>query len=339
MPTASGEELETQAARLAVRLPDADPAEARAIMAWVAQSPRHAIAFARAEAAWKDCERLKALGPDLPKVLRGEDAAHDAVSAQPETDEARSGWRLSRRRLMLSGVAAAALAGLWPLSRLVLDEGQVFTTERGEVREVRLADGSVLHLDTDSRVVVSLSPHRRDLRLEQGAASFDVAHDAARPFEVTAGGSVTRAIGTRFTIDTRALSDAGRVEVTVSEGVVSVRDRAGQQVRVAAGNAATVRGDALATRRLDPAALEQRTAWQNRMLILDGMTLGEAAAAFSRYRAHPILVEDPALAATRMGGRFGLGEADQFLAALQAGFDVDVERAGDGTVRIAPARR
>lgn len=148
---------------------------------------------------------------------------------------------------------------------------------------------------------------------------------------------MTRAIGTRFTVDARGLLDGekGPVEVTVSEGIVSVSDSDGREVRLAAGHGAKITPGALATQTLDAQTMEQRTAWEQHMLVLDGMSLRQAAAAFSRYRAKPILVDDPALADMRMGGRFGLEESDQFLSALESGFGVTVKRDRDGTVHLS----
>ncbi|MCJ2186706.1 FecR family protein [Novosphingobium beihaiensis] len=294
-------------------------------MAWVAQAPAHAVAFARAESAWKDSERLKALGFDLPE----DDDEPDEVIVPVETARG-----VSRRGVILSGVAALALAGLVPVTRMLSPDGESFSTQRGEVREVRLADGSTLHINTDSEVRVAYSENRRLLRLVRGEASFDVAHDKARPFDVEAGDTVTRAVGTQFTIR-RHRDD---VELTVTEGIVSVSDGTGQEARVAAGHGARIRPGAIAASALDSRTIARRTAWQGRMLEFDGLTIGEAVAEFNRYRAAPIVVADPKIASLRVGGRFGLSESDKFLEALQSGFGLDVSPGADGSVKITSGR-
>ncbi|MCJ2179818.1 FecR family protein [Novosphingobium album (ex Hu et al. 2023)] len=314
-------DIEAKAATLAIRLPDAGEAERADIMAWVAQNPVHAVAFARAESAWKDSERLKALGFDLPA---DEDSA-DEVIVPVET-----GKGISRRTVVLSSVAAIALAGLLPAIRMLGPGPESFSTQLGEVREVRLADGSVLHINTDSEVQVTFSKDRRLLRLVRGEASFDVAHDTARPFDVEAGDTVTRAVGTRFTIRRRE----DDVELTVTEGIVSVRDGTGQEARVAAGHGAQITPGAIAAAALDPQTIARRTAWQDRMLEFDGLTIGEAVAEFNRYRPLPIVVADPSIASLRVGGRFGVAESDKFLGALQAGFGLKVIERADGKVEI-----
>ncbi len=52
--------LDEQAAHNFVRLQaDPDPAERESILRWIAADPRHAVAFARIEAAWEAAALLK----------------------------------------------------------------------------------------------------------------------------------------------------------------------------------------------------------------------------------------------------------------------------------------
>ncbi|MBZ4074165.1 FecR domain-containing protein, partial [Escherichia fergusonii] len=64
---------------------------------------------------------------------------------------------------------------------------QTYRTEIGERRAISLADGSTVELNTNSQVRVRLSKAQRSLILDKGQAMFVVAHDAGRPFVVTAG--------------------------------------------------------------------------------------------------------------------------------------------------------
>ena len=320
-------EVEAKAAELAVRLPDADDEERAEILAWVACQPAHAVAFARAECAWKDAERLKALGLELPPE---EELPADIVPV--DTAPARTG--ITRRGAMLTGAAALFMAAAAvPAMRMLAPGAQSFSTERGEVREVSLADGSTLHINTASKVEVAFTDERRLVRLIEGEAAFDVAHDTARPFDVEAGDTVTRAVGTRFTVRRRQ----DDVDVTVTEGVVAVRGAESPETRLSAGHGATIAQGTVTASALDGLGIARRTAWQDRMLELDGLTIGEAVAEFNRYRRTPIVISDPAIASLRVGGRFGLMESEQFLAALQSGFGITVSPRPDGAVEIAAA--
>ncbi|MFX9169461.1 FecR domain-containing protein, partial [Acinetobacter baumannii] len=89
----------------------------------------------------------------------------------------------SRRRWLAGGglALAAGLAGLslTPLAtRLRADHA----TGVGERRDLALADGSHVLLNTDSALSVDYTADRRGVALQRGEAFFAVARDPARPF-------------------------------------------------------------------------------------------------------------------------------------------------------------
>src|SRR3546814_17307535 len=88
----------------------------------------------------------------------------------------------------------------------------------GGVEVVRLYDGSRAWLDANTELHVGYRWWRRNVDVVRGQASFDVAHDAQRPFIVTAGGGIVTARGTRFNVN---LMRDGFV-VTLMQGKVDV---------------------------------------------------------------------------------------------------------------------
>jgi transmembrane sensor len=288
--------MEAAAALFArVQSGSAAPAE---VEAWLDASPAHAAAFARVEAAWERAERLNA----LPRL---------AEAPQPAF--------LPTRRMAAAlavGVIGAGTAGAWLLTRRPVE-----MTARGEHRTVSLPDGSRVELNTDSRIAVAYSETRRDIVLTRGEALFDVAKDPARPFVVRAGQAQVRAVGTAFNIRLRDKL----VELTVTEGVVAVDDRAAGRARVrkvSEGKGAMIATGAVAEVDLDPEVLRRRLLWRDGVVEFEGDTLEQAAAEFNRYNDRRLVVADPQVASIRVGGRFGTHEVDRFLTALQAGFPV-----------------
>ena len=75
-----------------------------------------------------------------------------------------------------------------------------YATAVGETREVKLADGSIITLNTGTRVGVTYSPGAREVWLEYGEATFTVAPQPERPFNVSAGRRQFQAVGTRFNL-------------------------------------------------------------------------------------------------------------------------------------------
>jgi transmembrane sensor len=306
--------IEAEAARLYLKARTSDsPHDWREAYAWVAQSPTHGFAFAKAEAGWELAERLH----ELPPEREGE------PEPKPEA-------RLIDKRRLLTGlaVAAAAIGMIGTVSLRLLRDVDHYRTAVGQTRTVRLTDGSLVHLNTNSSVEVSLGEKLRSIKLLKGEAQFDVAHDAKRPFIVDAEGTLVRAIGTMFNV--RLRQDV--TELTVIEGVVAVRNGQSAARRVASGRSAAVRSGSIAVTPLAPARIRQRVAWQEGLVEFDGDTLAQAVEEFNRYRATPLVIGDPALASLRVGGAFRLSRSNDFVQALESGFGVKAISGSDRSI-------
>lgn len=318
--------IDDQAAAYVARLAcGVSPAERQEIYAWVGADPRHAVAFARMEAAWEASERLRAAPPALEKLVP---VGHDSILPI-------MAGGFSRRRLMAGGLVAASAAMAATVGWRLLDNVELYRTGVGERRVVALADRSQVTLNTASTVEVAFAAHERRVRLVRGEALFEVAHDASRPFLVDAGAARFRALGTAFNV--RLRPDV--VELTVTKGVVGVlAEDGGPQVRVgakiAAGGGAVVRSGAVAPTALDGQRMRQRTAWQEGVLEFDGESLAQVVAEFNRYRRQPIVIGDARIEALRIGGRFEVDEADKFLAALTSSFPIEAIATDDGGVLL-----
>ena len=124
-----------------------------------------------------------------------------------------------RRSLLVLAIAASLLIVVgFSAVFLLSPRGQIIETQRGERREVALADGSVVQVDPETRLAVSYERESRRVVLERGRALFHVAKNPDRPFFVRADAITVRAIGTAFAVE--EAPDA--VVVTVAEGKVAV---------------------------------------------------------------------------------------------------------------------
>lgn len=237
--------------------------------------------------------------------------------------------------------ASLGLSLLWNLSSTVQVSAPAeatalhFETRHGEQQTHRLADNSLLHLNTDSAVTVRYSQTQRLVLLTSGEASFEVAHEPKRTFRVLAGSTEVVDLGTKF--DVRRERDS--TVVTVVEGRVAVRPSpmmkertadssdnqrprfvqlgANQQLRV-------LQGEWPAT----PLAVDPQrvTAWLHRQIVFDHETLELVTAEFNRYAPKPIEITTPALRDLVVGGVFSTDDPEEFLAFLRSlkGVTVDV---------------
>lgn len=275
--------------------------------AWLAADPRRAGALLRAEAAWSMLDRASVL-------------ATPGRALPPPT-----GPRLPRRRVLVGGsaLAASVAAGavgvsVWRGTRPTI------VTARGEIRRVPLEDGSMAVVNTDTRVRVDLQPRLRGVRLAQGEAWFQVAHDPERPFVVAAGDLRVRAVGTAFSV--RRHADGA--DVLVTEGVVEAWS-SGEDltaVRLGPGERGVFRRAAAPVIATDMSVqIDRALAWRTGQIILDGDTLASAAGEFNRYNDRPIVIADAALAGQRLVGRFRTNEPDAFARAAAGMLGARVE--------------
>lgn len=332
MSRETAREIDLDAADWAARVDRGlSPDEERALDDWLAADLRRLGAYGKMRAIAVHTERAQALAPNFDPA-KFQARAHQTRGARPA---------ISRRGLLMAGGGAIA-ASVAAVAVVGLDRGQSYNTRLGEVKVTPLADGSVMTLNTASRVVVEFSDTLRSIRLLEGEALFDVARDAARPFLVVAGEAQVRAIGTSFTV--RRFGD-GPVEVLVREGIVEVSRRAGgatpRPVRVAANTRAVASSSAItsvAAMPVEPALVRRKLAWREGRIAFEGETLGQAATQFARYSETRIAIDDPAIAAEEITGLYQANDPVGFAQAVASSFGLRAE-VGAGQVRLSrPAR-
>lgn len=315
---------------LRVSTPEADAEDRAACARWRAEDARHEEAFGLAERTW---ERLPET--DAAQASR---ATPDASNPGPNRPAVRRG--LHRFKPSLAILAPIGLAAALATIFLMFDRpsgDHLISTPVGEIRQFALEDGSVIDLGAASRIRVAMTDRERRVALEDGQAFFDVAHDAGRPFVVEAGNAEIRVTGTKF--DVWALGD--HVQVSVAEGSVVVRRRAGGQVRAAdevrtlhAGDRAAVEDNRL-VETAPVAGLADPGEWRTGRLFYANTPLGVVVADANRYASEPIVVTDDGLKSTKVTVSFRTGEIDQLIGALEGSLPIRIERQ-QGQVMIEP---
>lgn len=123
-------------------------------------------------------------------------------------------------------MAAATVAMLIAMSgwlyNIVSDSEPAFivaSNNTGIVQKVTLPDGTIINLNTCSRLTYpeSFSGKSREVFLD-GEAYFDVAHDKRHPFIVRAGELKIRVLGTKFNVNASTL--VPQITATLIEGSI-----------------------------------------------------------------------------------------------------------------------
>jgi len=298
---------------------EASPDDEAALAAWLASDPRNATLLNDARALGR------ALGPsdDAPWDV---DHAWSRVAARmhehPDGDiiplRARAFPRtatFARTQRIVAGAAVVlAAAGVVAVvlqrqamrpaeSQRRLNRHEVVAAVAQQTR-VTLDDGTQVVLNAGSRLRYGDDFGRgtRDVELD-GEGYFDVVHDESRPFRVHARGSVAQDVGTRFVV--RAYPEQRGVDVVVTEGAVSLHRAgasatpalvaAGQRGRVDSSGAITVAAE------LD---LDRWTEWTRGGIVLDGMTLEDAALELGRRFGVRVEIRGDDFARRRVSARF-----------------------------------
>jgi transmembrane sensor len=251
-------------------------------------------------------------------------------------------FRVAAAILLLAIGTAAGLSAYHRFSVLHYETGI------GEQRDVLLPDGSRVTLNTNTALTVKYSAERRYMDLERGEALFAVKRNPTRPFEVTAGGTLTRALGTEFNVDLRKSG----VTVSVLEGVVRVAPTADDSTMpraagaggsaVAIPPAALAKGQALQfqpqARRLleEKADLKRIDAWRTRRLEFSNTPLSEAVEEVNRYSTRVVVIGTHQLADVRVSGVFRTGDVEGFLYSLREALGVQTHDSADEVVVIRP---
>lgn len=333
VPLPSHEAIEMEAAEWLAALgrDDITAEELASFRRWRAASERHRAAFDEMSALWGELEILKSL---------------DGIAA---AEPARREGRSNRRAMMamaasLGAVIVAGGAVTAYQATAGLSQSGTYATAIGEQRTIELKDGSVIELNTNSRVDVAYTRGERSLRLVRGEAYFDVAKNPDRPFLVHAGDGVVRAVGTAFTV---RLHDANDIEVTVEEGRVALaslaQSGAEPQSRkpapeplaeLAAGHRARFAQTVSEVAALEAPELQRKLAWRDGMLAYAGEPLAEVVADVSRYTDVSIEIADDSLADQPVAGYFRVGHVEGLFESLELSFGIEVTRIDAHRVRL-----
>lgn len=280
--------------------PAFDSVEGRRFDDWMDADPRHRGAFAELVAIWDDLELAKA-------------CLEPAPTDQTTQPRAKHRWRAA----LAIGAAATCASAIALIG--VPGLPQEYASGPGEIRNVTLADGSTVELGGNSAIDVQLLPWRRRVTLDRGEASFDIAHDAHRPFTVTVDATRVTVLGTAFHIDRMA---PDRMVVGVSRGLVRV-DSTDATLAVSADQAAEVKGSVLERVPLQP---EQKIS--SNWFVARDVPLGYLIEKLRRYARQPINIETEKARSIRVTGRFDVSDVDGTLATLRQAYSVEVTARG-----------
>ncbi len=309
---------------------------------WLSESNAHRQALLDSASLWDDMSVLNELSGLFPQPQ----SRHAAKSKSRQAL-----WGIAATFLVLTVALSAIVQRAWfesaPQIAAISEKVQ---TGVGEQKNVILADGSKLHLNTNSIVTVDFSANERNIVLLKGEAHFEVAHDKLRPFSVTAGNNTVTAVGTAFNMQ---YVDDNAFELVVTEGKVLVKDRfratsndslfgkkpiTEEGLLMFAGEKATVQGKVEERENLSQNDIDDDLAWQQGMIVFKGEPLEDVLAEIGRYTSVRFNISDDALKKRRVAGYFKVGDIDGLLSALKSSFNIDHQRVTETSIELKAKR-
>jgi len=320
----SGDAIRQQAFDWLTRLraDDLDEKDMVTFASWLAQGHAHSQAFAEAERLFADMVTA-AKSPVIDIVTP--DA--NKLNAMPIPFQRNHYPLPAVRRLFNWVVPGLAMAAVWLFAVLLVLPSQSslldtylsdYHTNTGELREIQLADGSKLLLNTNSAVSIDFNASIRRLNLHQGQVRFTVAKDEQRPFEVYSGDVIIRALGTVFEV----YKQVDDVSITVQEHAVAAKLRPEASnvkqsisINVQQGQQLYYQGDGTLPMP-NVVELNQASAWQHHQLLINDRPLEELLEELGRYRVGRIFLVDEGLKKLPVTGVFSLNHPDEVLASV-----------------------
>ena len=265
----------------------------------------------------------------------------------------------NRHRAPYSALAASVVLGLsmlllwnWSDDRgITLQIAQrpaeiFYETAIGGQQVNQLEDGTIITLNTGSRIGVRYTSKARVLNLEYGEVHVQVSKDPARPLSVLVGDRVVQAVGTAFNIE---IKPGREIELVVTEGSVRVGELSpmdgveqnnvkivlpSSAAVVTAGQELVMDDEVAQASPISEAEIQVKLSWQKGNLIFAGEPLAEVVKEVERYTGVEFVFLDENLKETHVSGFFKAGDVEGMLAVLKENFGIEFQRESNNRVLL-----
>lgn len=348
---APAEQIEQEASEWLAKM-DADTELSQQELAdlkqWMNRSPAHRANLNDLIAFWQEANTLTELSFPLAPTTSTESPGAPSVFGVAGVWPAAGAVALV---VMLAVMLNVVGLGLGTGNSIRVAANGIYETRVGEQNAIALVDGSVIELNTNSRVQVNYTPERRSIKLMQGEAYFDVSKDPDRPFEVSAGKGLVRAVGTAFAVHFN--QDALTVSVTEGKvaldalplhtGPASLSEAPSASATPVGALVAGQRGEFKpllaqgvnsSSKTLEVGNLDKTLAWRDGLFMFEGESLATVVKEMNRYTELTIEIADPSIADIQVGGQFKVDDTQAMLDNLSTSFDLAIHRVNKNLIHL-----
>ncbi|WP_052080902.1 FecR domain-containing protein [Pseudomonas sp. ML96] len=200
-------------------------------------------------------------------------------------------------------------------------------TDIGERRELALADGSQLILNTDSAVNLRVDAEQRLLELQRGEIFLQV-REATRPLRIDTSLGYIETRSARLCLRLHG----ERCRVSLFDGVATIQPRDASALQLQDGQQLSFGSQHVG---LPQPVDANGSAWTRGMLVVSQMRLADFLAELGRYRPGRLSC-DPQIADLRISGSYPLDHSERILALLPRALPVEVRQLTRYWVSVHP---
>ncbi len=229
------------------------------------------------------------------------------------------------RRVIQIAAAVILLVSIGLVSRQMILNKSV-NTKMTETREISLPDGSKVTLNAGSKIIYAknYALSNRQVKLT-GEAYFEVKRDTTLPFIIILNDAEIEVLGTSFNV--KAYKGSNKIEVTVTEGQVSLYEKDIRNKRIIAtvGEKAIYdRNRKIVKKTLN--ADQNYMAWKTHKLIFNNDKLSTVAETVENVYHRKIVLKNEKLNSCTITTRFEGKDIETILKVLESTLDITIEQ-------------
>ena len=214
------------------------------------------------------------------------------------------------------------MIGMWGFGA---QDVEIFSFETNALKseEILLPDGSRVWLNDTSSLRYTGTAEKRTLILE-GEGFFDIKTDSSSVFEVLAGNSVTKVLGTSFNIDAR---DESSVNIRVASGRVAFGGSSKDftPINLEQGERAVLDEQGKELLKLEDIG-ENVSVWQTNKLIFDKVNLNQIAKELNEFASLKLTFDESSIGACLITMEVDLEQLELLEEVLVFSLDLEIEK-------------
>lgn len=298
--------------------------EIEEVESWVNSSSANQKTFQRLKTIWEETGKVR---PES-EVQETEAAWQKIKTKIKVTPKAAPKWKTLS--FILPRAAAAVLVFTTMIIFYLTQTNQgnqvvkmiEISTQKGEKRQLALADGSTIWLNAESTVKYpeNFKGETREIYLD-GEAYFKVSHNPSKPFKVNTADITTTVLGTEFNV--QAYPEQRNIFVALDQGKVAVSHNDNKMLlepgKLVSYNKTTHQFS-------KQSILGNHNQWRNNVLELNNISLEKAIPVIERWFNEKIVVDNNKLNTCLVTANFKDPKIDEVLEIITSILSIESEK-------------